>query len=253
VRFEYKYIVPVSIIEMLRETIHPFLEVDRFAVCGLNNQYTVRSVYFDTPRFDYYFEKIEGVKNRKKVRIRGYTSNESNETVFLEIKRKYDVPILKHRAPILFSQIDDLLAGKISTKMEHTMANSDSGRNMNRFLYQVYSKNLRPVVLVIDEREAYLSKFDPNVRVTFDKNLRGSAYPSVGGLFIDEQLKQAMERFFILEVKFNRHFPGWLKPVLAKYGLKKQAASKYVKCMDTCGIPGQVRKSTLYTNSNWIN
>lgn len=251
-RFEYKYIVHNSILEPLREAIFPLIDVDKYAAVLKNNQYTVRSVYLDTPRFEYYFEKIDGVKNRKKVRIRGYELLDSGEIVFLEIKRKYDIPILKHRAPLSFSQIGGMLSGNL-LELNSTFESDQSKRNINRFLYQVFSKNLRPVVLVVYDREAYLSKFDSNVRITFDKNLRGRAYPSVNSLFEEVGMKSVMDGFFILEVKFNDHFPGWLKPILARYNLKKCSASKYVMCMDRCGVPGEIKKSTLFTNSVWSN
>ncbi len=75
-KYEFKYIVPVSRMDQLREAIRPYVELDPYADMMENHEYTVRSVYFDTSRFDYYYEKIDGYKIRKKIRIRGY--NEQN-------------------------------------------------------------------------------------------------------------------------------------------------------------------------------
>lgn len=253
-RYEYKYIVHESKIESLRQMVLPFVNVDKFAESSDSNHYTVRSIYFDTPRYDYYFEKIEGIKNRKKVRLRGYNKEDINSIVFLEIKRKYDTPIIKYRAPVKFADAIDIFEqSRINGHIILRDRFPKGYENSKRFFYQVYSKNLRPVVLVIYEREAYLSKFDKTVRITFDKNLRGIAYPSLPDLYSEENTKRSIQDHFILEVKFNKHFPGWLNPVVSRLELKKQSASKYVITMDTNKIVGRLSKSTIFTRSKWFN
>ncbi|MCD4790811.1 MAG: polyphosphate polymerase domain-containing protein [Bacteroidales bacterium] len=251
-RYEYKYIVHESKMEMLRQMVLPFVNVDKFAEVSDSNQYTVRSIYFDTPRYDFYFEKIDGIKNRKKIRLRGYDKEGMDNLVFLEIKRKYDVPIIKYRAPIKFGDAIDMFE---QTKINgHIIISKDFPKgfeNSKRFFYQVFSKNLRPVVLVIYEREAYLSKFDETVRITFDKNLRSKAYPGLQELYKEDRIRHSLQDRFIMEVKFNKHFPGWLNPVISRLALRKQSASKYVISMDTNKVVNRLTKSTLYTRAKW--
>lgn len=155
-RFEYKYIVPNKHLSRLRETILPFLEIDAFAGAENNNQYTVRSIYFDTPGYDFYYEKVEGIKNRKKVRLRGYNEFKEGNQVFLEIKRKYDIPIIKYRSPLVYENAikifqEKSLNGYAISKFENMVGY----QNSKRFFYQVFSKNLRPVVLVVYERSIF--------------------------------------------------------------------------------------------------
>jgi hypothetical protein len=253
-RYEYKYIVQNSKLEKLREMILPFVDVDKFAETGGQNQYTVRSIYFDTPRYDFYFEKIEGIKNRKKVRLRGYDEERADNTVFLEIKRKYNVPIIKYRAPVTFSDAQIMLREKnINGQILFGDKFPKGLENSKRFFYQVFSKNLRPVVLIIYEREAYLSKFDSSVRVTFDKNLRSKGYPSISELYQEEKIKATLADRFILEVKFNRSFPGWLNPIISRFSLRKQSASKYTISMDANKVIDRLTKSKIYTRSQWFN
>jgi len=74
--------------EALRADILPHVNAD--PNMGENREYTVRSIYYDSPAMDSYNEKIEGVKVRQKFRIRGYDSEEESQELFLEIKNKYN-------------------------------------------------------------------------------------------------------------------------------------------------------------------
>jgi hypothetical protein len=253
-RYEFKYIVNRNFLEPIREMIKPFVDLDHFSEAEGNNHYTVRSIYFDTPNFDYYFEKIEGIKNRKKIRLRGYNHGDYLSTVVLEIKRKFNIPIVKYRASLPFGEAVEMF--KTTSINGFSLLNQGNGHfyeNANRFFYQVYSKNLRPVVLVVYEREAFFSKFDESVRITLDKGLRGLAYPAVENLFKEDNLQSALSNEFIIEVKFNRKFPMWLAPILSRYGLKSKSASKYTITMDAVKTIKNINRSTIYTHSKWYN
>jgi len=251
-RYEYKYVVRKSDLEQLRSSILPFVTLDKFAEVDDKHHYTVRSIYFDTPRFDYYYEKIEGIKNRKKIRLRGYDKEDGNNIVFFEIKRKYDIPIVKYRAPVKFADALDMFKSRnINGQILSNELFPKGNENSIRFFYQIFSKNLRPVVLIVYEREAYQAKFDESVRITFDKNIRSKGYPSINDLFEEEKLSPALAGYFILEVKFNDHFPAWLNPVIANFSLRKQSASKYVIAMDASRVICHLTKSAVYTKSNY--
>ncbi len=109
-RREYKYLVPQRDIDRLRQRILPFVTVDDFASEG--NQYTVRSIYFDSSNLKYYNEKIDGIKIRKKLRVRGYNKQADESIVFLEIKRKNENHINKNRSAIKYYNLNDLLTTK---------------------------------------------------------------------------------------------------------------------------------------------
>ncbi len=71
-RLEYKYLVPMELLPTIRKEIAPFVEVDPHMLKTGWNYYTVHSLYFDTPDLSYYYDKIEGIDIRKKVRLRRY-------------------------------------------------------------------------------------------------------------------------------------------------------------------------------------
>jgi hypothetical protein len=260
-RYEYKYFVPLRKMEMLRNMIAPFMKYDKHSEKMKARHYTVRSIYFDTPEYDCYFEKIEGLKHRKKFRLRGYNQLEKvNGQVFFEIKRKYENPILKNRAPSRYDEAVDLFERNNPDsyhpdKDQYPLAEE----NLHRFFYHYHNHQLRPVVLVIYEREAWLGKHDETIRLTFDKNLRSVAFPSLDDLYSEDRVRYSLTNSFILEIKFNDHFPAWMKPIIGTLGVKRQSASKYVISVKSHNfikpkkLPGSFTRSVLLRNKRLTN
>ena len=81
-RYEYKFKIPLDLIDDVRKFILPYTKFDPYLEKHGNQRYTVRSIYFDTPELDFYYEKIDGVKIRKKLRVRTY--NRVSDFAFLE-------------------------------------------------------------------------------------------------------------------------------------------------------------------------
>ncbi len=233
-RFEYKYLVPCERLDELRECVRPFVELDKYAERS-GGQYTVRSIYFDTPRLSNYLQKIEGLKMRKKLRIRGYNKAAPDSLVFLEIKRRYGVPIAKNRAPLYYRNLPALLAtGDYQTYIRKNFGMPNAYEDAQRFLYNMHRHAMRPVVTVVYDREAFVGKFDHTVRVTFDKNLRSEIFPEIDNLYSDAKLRYTHKAHFILEIKFfGSTMPAWGRSIVAQFGLWQKALSKYTMSIDT--------------------
>jgi len=250
-KYEFKYIVPVSRMDQLREAINPYVELDPYAAANVGHEYTVRSVYFDTSHFDYYFEKIDGYRIRKKIRIRGYNQpNGEEDLVFLEIKRKFKEPVQKDREMLSFDVMLKLMAGD-GVEVINKDGTTHDINGAGKFLYHIYRQNLKPVVLVIYEREAFFDRFKKDVRVTIDKNLRSVAYPDLGDLYNEVKTVPANKGNFIFEVKFKDHFPGWLRPITGRLGLIRRSASKYVMCIDSHHLTEPSRKGDMFRLMHW--
>ncbi len=232
-RLEYKYLVPKIYLSQLRSDLQPYIEYDEYAAERKDKEYTVRSIYFDNRKLDYYYEKIDGIKVRKKLRIRGYNTLDGNNVVFLEIKRKNENFISKNRSPLYFENLDTLLE---NGNLEDYVLCSDETKELiddgKKFFYHYLHKSLRPTSLVVYEREAFFCKFDQSIRITFDKNLRYMGFPKISELFEDNKLRPAMTHSVILEIKFCNGFPEWLQNLVSKYHLIRQTVSKYVICID---------------------
>ena len=254
-RNEYKYIVPINKMDSLRDMINSFVVLDKFSELMPDKQYTVRSIYFDSPMFNCYFEKVEGLKHRKKFRLRGYNNEENPDNpVFFEIKNKYEVPIFKNRAPSCFNDAKSIFQeGKINGSIKNDLKFPCAYEDSQRFFYHYLNERLRPVILIIYEREAYVGRFDNKMRVTFDKHLRSMVYPSINDLYKSDNLRFSLTDHFILEVKFNDAFPAWMKPVIANLGLKRGPASKYTISLDEHNIVPGNRLRTVFSRSKLLN
>lgn len=232
-REELKYVVPDEALDALREEIQPFMQLDKHGVGYENRGYTIRSIYLDSPDLLYYNEKQAHLQNRKKLRIRGYNDRKGDDLVFLEIKRKFTSAIAKDRAPTAYDDLHELFhTADVDRYIGSTHAFPEAREAAKSFFYHVYKHNLRPTNLVVYEREAFMGLFDPTLRITFDRNLRGGIYPTLEELYEERDFRAVMPGFFILEIKYNTQFPGWLRPALARHGLMQRAASKYCMVID---------------------
>ena len=105
-----------------------------------NNEYHIRSLYFDTVFNDAYFDKLDGVQNRNKYRIRIY--NLSDKTIKLECKTKVGQLISKRSIGIPRLLAEQLIAAD-PTGLERTQS------GLLRDVYREMAINgLKPAVIV---------------------------------------------------------------------------------------------------------
>ncbi|MBX9851821.1 MAG: polyphosphate polymerase domain-containing protein [Cytophagaceae bacterium] len=227
--------MPNSKLDEIRERLTPFVNPDVHlkARQGGLSQYTVRSIYYDTPFMDYYYEKKEGLENRNKFRIRVYDTFKAGDIAFLEIKRKLGNRIKKHRATLLVENLKDLLlTGNIEDYIIQGPKFPGALEDANKFMHHYFKKNLKPVNLVVYDREAYHGKFDAGVRITFDKNVRTTIYPTVDELYSEARNKAITPGYFIVEIKYFEIMPVWARSIVEEFHLRLEAISKYSSGLD---------------------
>ena len=219
-RHEYKYHINQGELQYLRGVMRALLMPDPNG--DENNQYHIRSLYFDTLRNDALNEKVAGYDQRQKYRIRIYNFSDGN--IRLECKSKFNDLVSKQSVKIPRDLAEQLIAGDPSGLqfMRHPLLH-DMYREMRLNL-------LRPVVIVDYYREAYIHEAE-EVRVTFDMQLRTGlnsvdmfnphlpTYP----VFYDMPWE-------VLEVKYNRFLPSYLQAAISGAGAIRSAISKYVWC-----------------------
>jgi hypothetical protein len=231
-RFEKKYLVPNVQLDALRERFMPFLRADIYAGGDPFGypEYTVRSIYFDSPDKKALDEKIAGIEERKKLRIRGYDTCDENSQVFLEVKRKIGNRIYKNRSLIPYSKTADVLLLGPDKELTENLIEKKHHDDAMRFLYQLKKYNMSPLNLIVYEREAYHGKFNSDLRITFDKNIRSAIYPSIDNLFDESSMTYVWDNHFILEVKyFDPPMPGFVKTIVEDFKLQSQALSKFIE------------------------
>lgn len=202
---------------MLQHTLQPDPNGDE------NNEYFIRSLYFDTVFNDALYDKYNGVQNRNKYRIRTY--NLSDRIIKLECKTKVGSLISKRSLSIPRDLAEQLMAGD-PAGLESTRSGLLSE------VYREMTVNLlRPVVLVDYTREAWLHPAE-EVRITFDKHLR-SGLRSIELFNPDVPTIPPFEHDeMILEVKYNRVLPPYIRNMLSMCcgGAVQSAISKYTWC-----------------------
>ena len=233
IRQEYKYLVSNELLDDIRAMMFPYVRLDHYLSKRDSIDYTVRSIYFDTCKLNFYQEKLFGLKLRKKFRLRGYDRPVKNQIVFLEVKQKDETFISKNRSPIYFKNVRNLLiSGDINKYILNGNKFPKSKEDARRFLYYFYGKSLVPVVLIVYNREAYHSKFNSGVRITFDKSLRSEVCSSTNDLFSRNKSIYSLTDYFIMEIKFIYGYPLWLKSIIEKLELQRCTISKYAICID---------------------
>jgi hypothetical protein len=246
-RLEYKFIVPNGKLDELRRTIAPYVRLDAFSESRPDKQYTVRSVYYDSRRFECYQEKLEGFTFKKKFRIRGYDQPDDHSLVFLEIKRKREDFIYKSRARVRWSDIGSVFGGYGAAGRLPFEPGTAEAAAAGRFLYNYYRRRLVPVVLVAYEREAFYSRFEPALRLTFDKSIRSRLFPSLASLYQDRDALFILPGHFIFEVKFYMVLPMWVRATIRKLGLQRMAFSKYGTGIDAWRLEKKLLRGVGHT------
>ena len=221
-RHELKFFISPIQYQVLSRTLKATLNPDPNG--DENNQYHIRSLYFDTAYDSALYDKINGTANRDKYRIRIY--NFSDQMIRLECKSKFRDLISKRSVRITRDLAEQLISAD-PTGLESTASGlvSDTFREMRTNL-------LHPVVIVDYLREAYLHPAE-EVRITFDMQLRSGLnsvdmfnpyLPTVPPFDHDE---------IILEVKYNQLLPPYIANLLTyalRDGACRSAISKYVYC-----------------------
>ena len=218
-RHELKYHITPAELTVLRGVLAPVMQLDPNG--NENNEYHIRSLYFDTINDDALDEKIAGVGNRKKYRIRIY--NFSDRVIKLECKSKYGDLISKQSVSIPRELAEQLIAGDPDglQRMRHPLLH-DVYREMRTRL-------LRPAVIVDYVREAYIHQAE-EVRITFDKQVRTGLYsvdmfnPQIPTYPVFDDPVE------ILEVKFDEFLPSYLQAILSGVTAQRSAISKYTWC-----------------------
>ncbi|MCP4371321.1 MAG: polyphosphate polymerase domain-containing protein [Deltaproteobacteria bacterium] len=227
-RIELKYFIHSSQYNELLNDLLVFMTFDPY-LDKITRSYEVWSLYFDSPNQDAYFEKLDGLNVRQKLRFRTYGPlNKLPENINVEIKARVKFQTIKVRSKIPLQTYNQLLKSRYHWS---TLLPLCENGNLKKFYQVARLTNAIPSVLVKYQRRALVGKRDPDIRVTFDWNLQRAI--RVGDLFSAPKYMPAIlpPRKFVFEIKFRDHMPDWIYFIIKKYRLFNEAISKYAICL----------------------
>ena len=206
------------------------MELDPFVQKQPGHVYPVRSLYFDDDRYSAFQDKIDGMHTRSKFRLRTYSTDlDKPAPWFLETKGRYNNLVFKHRTPVGTNGLDLTISGP--ELCAEIMARSE-GPVRDRFVFDYFRRGIRQVALIDYLRRPYISKFDPEFRLTIDQQLSAV---DTDALYYDPSLTASPRRivpgYSVIEVKFRRHIPSWFHRIIQAYELNRQSISKICKGM----------------------
>ncbi|MDY0267283.1 MAG: polyphosphate polymerase domain-containing protein [Methanimicrococcus sp.] len=215
-RHELKYYINTADYLTIKSRLSAFAETDRHV--NENGTYKIRSLYFETPTDRVLREKVDGVNNREKFRIRMY--NDDASYIRLEKKTKVNGFCNKIDAPVTQEQCEQLISGETEwmKKSEHAL------------LVELYAKMkyemLRPKTIVDYIREPFVYR-PGNVRVTLDSQITTGVHAK--DLFNPKlpTVQTHDSNIIILEVKYDEFLPDIILNSVRVQNRKSTAFSKY--------------------------
>ena len=222
-RYELKYLIRHGMVSDFVRALDGYVYTD--PNCNGEGDYPIYSVYCDSPDLSFFWEKIEGIKFRRKVRFRRY--GESPE-VFLEIKQRVDRTLQKRRVRWPLEKVaHTFCCGDPLDKLE---PDGDPVLSEVAFLWHQY--RLRPCMAISYRRRAFFALYEPDLRITLDSRVQYHA--------CELDLRQPFEtgkyavdpEFVVMEIKFNDRVPLWLCKEVNRFGLQQVRLSKYCAAVD---------------------
>ncbi len=220
-RHELKYNISPLDADALSRRLAAVMRRDRHADAR-TGEYTIRSLYFDDVYDSAYQDKLDGVRDRDKYRLRVYTTD-GKSPISLERKRKVGDCIQKDGVRITERLARQLMRGDPAglEQIGRPLLDDTAG--------QMRTRLLRPSVIVEYDREAFTFPVE-NVRITLDKRIR----TGLNGLDLfdpDLLCVPVMDKgTYVLEIKYDNYLPDFLAGLVAGIPAERSAVSKYVLC-----------------------
>ena len=211
-RVEKKYRLTPAQKDALLTLIGPHLTPDAH---GRN---TICSLYLDTPDHLIIRNSIIARVYKEKLRLRSYGTPTLDDHVFLEIKKKFKGVVYKRREVMTLREA--------MTYIEQGTKPCDT-QIMREIDYAMrFYRQPKPMMLIAYEREAYFDAENPDLRITFDTNVRARdtdcrlEYGSHGDYLLPEDV-------ILMEIKTGGAMPVWLAQALSQCGILPGKFSKY--------------------------
>ncbi len=217
-RIEKKYLLTPQQYRALSAELAPHMEPDAYG------RYSIGNLYYDTEDYALVRRSLEKPVYKEKLRLRSYGVPGEEDTVFLELKKKYRGVVYKRRVDLPLSAARAYLAGGplpvCRADQSQILAEIDYFRRFYRPEAKVY---------LAYDREAYFDPDHPELRITFDRGIRWRTYDlelAAG----DEGAGLSIRDKVLMEIKIPGTMPLWLSRALSENGIFPTSISKYGCC-----------------------
>lgn len=214
-REEKKYLISVEECLKKKHTLETVMRQDSH---NGKHGYRIRSLYFDTAYDQDYFDKLDSIEHRKKIRLRCYNSNA--DYALLEMKQKQGVYQKKRSLRVSRDDAISLIDGNYSPLLNYS----------DDFAQECYglmkSCCYLPKTIVEYNRKAFVAK-ENKIRITFDSNVISTE--SNFDLFSPNLLMNPVLDTYIviLEVKYNGFLISYIRDILNSIDKNELSVSKY--------------------------
>ncbi|MCB0167469.1 MAG: polyphosphate polymerase domain-containing protein [Anaerolineae bacterium] len=232
-RYELKYLLTRQQHDDFIEILPNYLEPDTSG--DAYGRYTITSLYYDTDNYRAYWDKIEGHKFRRKVRVRVYGQQPvtPDTRCFVEIKQRINKTLQKKRVVMSYASAEALCGFGESILEEDDLSATDRDI-VSEIRYLQATLQLQPACVVSYDRRAFDgSDYEDGLRITFDTNLKGRTH--------DLSLLStgvAANQFFVppvwcvMEIKVNYRVPYWLTEMIGHHRFTLRRISKYCAALE---------------------
>ena len=220
-RHEWKHEISTADALVIRQRMGVVGSLDPHAKDG---SYNIRSLYFDNASDKALREKMDGVDNRSKWRIRLYNCDAS----FIKLERKSKMHGLgnKESCRLTAAEVQSVTDGDTSWM-------ADDDRPLVRALARdMTCGGMRPRTIVDYIREPFVYPAG-NVRVTIDRSIR-TGLASIDLLDPHTPLFPVPDDPIILEVKWDEYLPSVIRDAVQLTWRHTSSYSKYAACRSYC-------------------
>lgn len=220
-RYEHKYILDKETYEKVIKIIDEHMELDSHN--KKHHAYTIANIYFDTDD-DYLIRtSLEKPKYKEKLRLRAYGVPDGESNVYLEIKKKFNGIVNKRRTTLHLDEAYDFVRTGEAPKEKDYM----NKQVLKEITYFLKCYDLQPKVYLAYDRIAYFEKDNPDLRISFDHNIRSRRFDLAleHGDHGSEPLLD--DDKYLMEIKTASAKPLWVCDMLTSLGIKRTSFSKY--------------------------
>lgn len=218
-RYEEKYILTQAEFDAVIGEIEKHMDKDIHNENG--RFYPISNIYYDTPDFNLIRTSLMHPKYKEKLRLRSYGKIGKDDISFLEIKKKYHGLVNKRRTKLIREEAEQFIETGDAPEYKEYM----NGQVLNELCWFVNHHKLRPAAFVGYDRLAFFGRGDSDLRISFDKNIRGRTDNLTLSNTEGEPILE--DGRYLMEIKTRFAKPLWLTHLLTNNNINRSHFSKY--------------------------